>query len=386
MEAICFVANPGALPANPVSDSLSNTWTLVNKQIADGDVAVELWISFGPRTGNSQSFRGSGEFPAIAAMAFSGVASGPDQNSSASKSSSGSITPTNAYELLISCMGTQQRSVTAVNSPFTLLDQGALVSGPLAEGFGSAYQVQKTARSENATWPNALAVSLSSFYSTQAPAPLTVTTTSLAEGFNGGPYSLQLQSRGGVSPFMWTQTAGTLPIGLSFSPGGLISGTPTQTVLNDAETFQVTDSNSSRASSGGLAITIAARAPSITTTTCPSGGQYLSYTGCKIAATGGTRPYIFSIGESPYASLPEGLSLDSATGVITSSQIGGQGTYGVQFIATDSKGATSTRVINLGISGSNCFFHLFFRRILFFIIGSMRPARVSLLILHQQRR
>ena len=94
----------------------------------------------------------------------------------------------------------------------------------------------------------------------------------------------------------------------------------------------------------------------ITTATCAGGTQFAAYSGCTIAAKGGTPPYTFSWSTSPsYASLPEGMSLDASTGAITRSQIGGQGTYGVQFIVTDASNSTATQNISFGIAGSNAF-------------------------------
>jgi hypothetical protein len=49
------------------------------------------------------------------------------------------------------------------------------------------------------------------------------------------------------------------------------------------------------------------------------------------------------------------LSLNAATGAITSSLIGGQGTYAPQFIAKDSKGAQATQQISFAINGNNAF-------------------------------
>ncbi|MGD0132113.1 MAG: Ig domain-containing protein [Bryobacteraceae bacterium] len=115
---------------------------------------------------------------------------------------------------------------------------------------------------------------------------------------------------------------------------------------------------------GLLALTSAAafaQAPAssalrIITTTCAGGTQYAAYSGCTIAATGGTPPYTFSWSTAPsYGSLPEGMSLDASSGAITSSQIGGQGTYGVQFIVTDAVNSTATQNISFGITGSNAF-------------------------------
>jgi len=94
----------------------------------------------------------------------------------------------------------------------------------------------------------------------------------------------------------------------------------------------------------------------ITTTACPAGTQGASYAGCTIAATGGTPPYSFSINATNnYPPLPEGLSLDAATGAIASAQIGGQGYYAPQLIVTDTAGSTATKSIGFSITGSNAF-------------------------------
>jgi hypothetical protein len=94
----------------------------------------------------------------------------------------------------------------------------------------------------------------------------------------------------------------------------------------------------------------------ITTTSCPGGVQGAAYGGCTIAATGGAPPYVFSVNTTDnYPPLPEGLSIDSASGVISATQIGGQGHYGPQIIVTDSANAKATRQIGFAITGSNAF-------------------------------
>jgi len=53
--------------------------------------------------------------------------------------------------------------------------------------------------------------------------------------------------------------------------------------------------------------------------------------------------------------LPEGLSLNANNGDVTSALIGGQGTYTVQFIVTDSAKAQATQEIGFAINGNNAF-------------------------------
>ncbi|HEY1612900.1 MAG TPA: Ig domain-containing protein [Rhizomicrobium sp.] len=94
----------------------------------------------------------------------------------------------------------------------------------------------------------------------------------------------------------------------------------------------------------------------ITTTNCPAGTQGMAYTGCTIQATGGAPPYAFSYDTSnSYPPLPEGLSLDAASGAISGAQIGGQGTYSPRLIVTDSTNAQASKQIDFAISGANAF-------------------------------
>ncbi len=82
----------------------------------------------------------------------------------------------------------------------------------------------------------------------------------------------------------------------------------------------------------------------------------MAYAGCTIAATGGNPPYTFSIDDSGnYPPLPEGLTLDTASGEITSPLVGGQGTYTPEIIVTDATNATAKMQIAFAMNGSNTF-------------------------------
>ena len=89
----------------------------------------------------------------------------------------------------------------------------------------------------------------------------------------------------------------------------------------------------------------------ITTSSVPTVTQYQSYN-TQLAATGGTPPYTWSVVQSTGISLPEGMSLNPSTGVVSASQVNGQGGYGVTIQVTDSASPSSnvaTAVINFGV-------------------------------------
>lgn len=94
----------------------------------------------------------------------------------------------------------------------------------------------------------------------------------------------------------------------------------------------------------------------IVTTTCPGGTQGKAYAGCTIVARGGTPPYIYSYNMSDnYPPLPEGLSIDASSGLISGAQIGGQGTYAPLITVTDSANEQASQEISFAINGDNKF-------------------------------
>ena len=148
------------------------------------------------------------------------------------------------------------------------------------------------------------------------PAPLSLTTTSLPNGTVNTTYAATLAASGGVTPYTWSITAGSLPAGLTLHPAaGTIGGTPTAAGTY-VFTVQVADSQSpSATASRQLAIAVSAPPPAplnITTTGLPGGKVNVTYSQ-TLQATGGVTPYVWSLASG---SLPPGLTLSSA-GVIS---------------------------------------------------------------------
>jgi putative Ig domain-containing protein len=147
-----------------------------------------------------------------------------------------------------------------------------------------------------------------------APPPLTITTNSLPAGTVTQPYNTTLTSSGGTGAKTWDLANGSLPVGLSLSLSGVISGTP-QATGTSSPTFRVRDSgNPQQTDTSKLSITInLPAAPSITTSSLPAGTFNVAYDQ-TVAVTGGVGTLVWGVISG---ALPPGLKLDSSTGNIS---------------------------------------------------------------------
>ena len=159
-------------------------------------------------------------------------------------------------------------------------------------------------------------------YSATVYEPLTITTDSLPDGYAGTEYSQTLTATGGTGTYTWSIIDGNLPDGLTLdSSTGVISGTP-----NTAGTFNFTVKvdDGFQNYEKSLSITIYYESLTITTTSLPDGAVGTLYT-ANLTATGGRGEsyYTWSIASG---TLPDGLTLDPSTGVI-SGILGTGGTF-----------------------------------------------------------
>jgi hypothetical protein len=90
--------------------------------------------------------------------------------------------------------------------------------------------------------------------------PLAITTTTLPDATQGAAYSATLTATGGVMPYTWSVTSGSLPAGLTLSSSGAISGTASATGTSNF-TVSVLSSDSQTASAT-LSLTVNADATS----------------------------------------------------------------------------------------------------------------------------
>ena len=201
-----------------------------------------------------------------------------------------------AYNQALATTGTQPITWSVISGSLpaglTLSTAGVISGTPRAVGTFN-FTVQAVNSVGNDTKPLSIVIN--------GVAPV-ITTTTLPAGTIGIVYSKQLTVSGTV-PITWSLVNGNLPIGLTLSAEGLISGTPT---IANISNFTIKAENSAGSDIKTLSITIitATEAPVITTTTLPSGFVDTSYSE-QLAATG-TTPIIWSL-ES--GNLPNGLTL-----------------------------------------------------------------------------
>ncbi len=167
--------------------------------------------------------------------------------------------------------------------------------------------------------------------------------STLPTGQVGVPYSATVTATGGVAPYNWSVSSGTLPSGLTLTSNpdgtGLISGTPT-TLGTSTFTLQVLDSESPPASGISAPLNIYIEGfVTITTTSLPNGNVAIFYDN-QLMATGGTAPYHWTITSG---TLPPGLSLTTNTGVISGTPTTtGSYPFTVQVADSESTPATAT--------------------------------------------
>lgn len=172
-----------------------------------------------------------------------------------------------------------------------------------------------------------------------------IATNSLAPASVGAPYSFQIKDQGITSNVTYAVTDGTLPAGLTLSPGGLISGTPTA-VGSASFTVKGTAVSTNPSADGtrvdsktftlNVAEPLVAR---VSNRMAEVGVRYVR----TLSATGGQAPYTWSA-----SGLPAGLSVGgggSITGTPTS-----VGSYPSQVTVTDANGNSKTTSVTFRVA------------------------------------
>lgn len=240
-----------------------------------------------------------------------------------------------AYTFTLSASGSGTKTWSIISgsiAPLTLNSATGQITGtPTASGTLTAtFRVS----SEYGTDDKAFTINVIS------NAPPVVVTSILPPASVGTVYNstgFQLIATPTTPPITWTLQSGTLPAGLSLSPSGLISGTPTTSGTVSGLVFQATNSYGSGVSAS-LSISVSAAGtafgirPQLYNIGMTKGTVGTSYTSQLVAS--GTTPITYSITSG---TLPTGLTINGSTGVISGTPTQ-SGEFNIIWRATNANG------------------------------------------------
>ncbi|MGA2986911.1 MAG: putative Ig domain-containing protein [Terriglobia bacterium] len=233
----------------------------------------------------------------------------------------------------------------ALPTGLSLSGSGAITGDPTVSGT-STFTVQVTDSSAAPGGP----ASAQAQFSLTVVMVVSISTTSLPAGSAGIAYLAGIDASGGTPPYAWSLAAGSLPPGLTMEPGsGVISGSPSSQG-NFTFTVALKDSSPTpQAQTQSLTIAIGAPGPLAITTSSLLDGTLNTPYNAKLAATGGTPPYAWSIATG---APPAGVALTSSLGAISGTP-SSTGTAYFTVMVTDASPTPETQTQALSITVDN---------------------------------
>ena len=251
-------------------------------------------------------------------------------------------TVTRAYSATITASGgtaPYSYAITAGVLPTGLAfaPDGTISGTPTA---GGTFNVSVTATDANGN-------SGSQGYALTVAAPtIAVAPTTLPAATRNVAYSQAVTASGGIAPYTYAVTAGTLPTGLTLRADGTVSGTPT---VAGSYGFTITATDSATGSGpyrGSQSYMLVVSAPAITLTPQSlAPATVASAYSATITASGGTAPYTYAI---TTGTLPTGLRF-GPDGTISGTPTAG-GAFDVTVTATDGNGNGTSRPYTLTVA------------------------------------
>ncbi|CAH0124969.1 putative Ig domain-containing protein [Stenotrophomonas lactitubi] len=220
----------------------------------------------------------------------------------------------------------------------TLTSAGVLSGTPTVPG-NYNIAVRTTDSSTGAGAPFSLQQNYTIVVATPA---IAIDPPSLTNGSAGVAYNAQLSSSGGVAPYSYALLSGALPIGISFTSAGALTGIP-RSDGNFSMTVRSTDSNG-QTGSRVYTFTITPATVVLTPATLPSGTVGTAYSQ-SLSSSGGIAPYTYAIASG---ALPPGISFSSA-GVFSGTPTTA-GSYTAVVRSTDDAGYNATQSYSIVIA------------------------------------
>jgi hypothetical protein len=231
----------------------------------------------------------------------------------------------------------------AAGVTWSLSGSGTLSSKTITSATYTAPAATTSAQTITITATSVADISKTGTATITVPATPSVTTTgaNLASSV-GTSYTVPLAGAGGITPYAWTLSSGSLPSCLAMTSAGVISGTISASCSGTyTPTFTMTDSGTPTAltATQQLTMVIAAATQISFTGSVPSTGTYnVAYSG-SAAATGGAGTLTYALTSG--STLPTGVTLNSATGAFSGTPATA-GTYSFVVKASDAYGDSAT--------------------------------------------
>ena len=257
-----------SLPDGTVGEAYSHTLAATGGDgsyvwsLASGSLPAGLTLSAGgqvtgtPTTAEAPSFTvqvaSAGQI-ATASLSIAVAAATPPPSITTSGLPSGTVGQ--AYSQTLTATGGDGSYVWSLSSGslpsgLTLSPAGQIMGTPTTAETES-FTVQVGSVGQTATASLSIAVAA-------AGAPPSITTTSLPNGTVGQAYNQALAATGGDGSYVWTLSSGSLPAGLTLTPGGEIAGTPTTA---GAPSFTVQVASAGQTATASLSLVVAATPP-----------------------------------------------------------------------------------------------------------------------------
>lgn len=180
-------------------------------------------------------------------------------------------------------------------------------------------------------------------YSLTVLPPFAISTTVLANGYLGLPYTQSLVTENGDPPYVWSLPDGLPPPGVSLGAStGMLTGTPTE-----VGTFYFTVramEKGGQSATRSYSLTITSPQLTITSDSLPPARVGTAYS-AQIATVGGTPPNKFRIDSG----LPPGLMLDPSSGIVSGTPTQG-GNFTLAVYAQDFNGFQTAKAVTLTVN------------------------------------